>query len=424
MVKKVTDRMVAGLALPKSGTRVVYDGTLGGFGVRITANGSRSFVLDYANAHGQHRRHTIGKWPEFTAEGARVEAEELRAQIRKGGDPVEDRREQREKVLTAPKVKDLGDRYYNEYVLVMNREDQHRNVRDILNKIIYPRWEKKKADGLTTADVRALHQSMKKTKYRANRVLSTISKMCTWGMEKGLCSQNPAKGVKKYNEDKRATWLDADQMERLDGAITDYGAESAELIRLLLLTGFRQREWMRARKPDFDMRHAIWTKPSHSVKENKTEQVPLGAATMTVLRRVMASAPNCEWLFPGKKQVGKDGKPAMQKYRTTIRRPWEQVLRTAGLAEERPVISKNTGCPVVSKRTGEPMKAYRMKCRLHDLRHTYISWLADRGVPLAKIGKLVGHQRPETTDRYNHIADKALREATDMFGDMLTQRVQ
>jgi len=415
MVKKVNDRMVAGLALPKKGTRVVYDGILGGFGVRVTANGSRSFVLDYANAHGQHRRHTIGKWPEFTAEGARVEAEELRAQIRKGGDPVEDRREQREKILTAPKVKDLGDRYYKEYVLVVNREDQHRNVRDILNKIVYVRWEKKKADGLTTADVRALHESLKKTKYRANRVLSTISKMYTWGKDKGLCSQNPAKGVKKYVEDKRTTWLDADQMERLDAAITDYGAESAELIRLLLLTGFRQREWMRARKPDFDMRHAIWTKPSHSVKENRTEQVPLGKATMAVLRRVMAASPDSDWLFPGKKT---------NTYRTTVRRPWEQILRAAGLAEERPVISKKTGCPVVSKRTGEPLKAYRMKCRLHDLRHTYISWLADRGVPLAKIGKLVGHQRPETTDRYNHVADKALREAADMFGNMLTQRVQ
>jgi site-specific recombinase XerD len=45
-------------------------------------------------------------------------------------------------------------------------------------------------------------------------------------------------------------------------------------------------------------------------------------------------------------------------------------------------------------------------------------------VPLAKIGKLIGHQRTETTARYSHIADKSLRDATNKFGDMITKTVQ
>lgn len=41
---------------------------------------------------------------------------------------------------------------------------------------------------------------------------------------------------------------------------------------------------------------------------------------------------------------------------------------------------------------------------LHDLRHTYCSWLAQAGVPLLEIGRLAGHVSPATTQRYAHLA--------------------
>jgi hypothetical protein len=47
-----------------------------------------------------------------------------------------------------------------------------------------------------------------------------------------------------------------------------------------------------------------------------------------------------------------------------------------------------------------------------------------KGVPLVKIGKLVGHQRCETTGRYSQIADRSLLDASDMFSDAITKLVQ
>ncbi len=54
--------------------------------------------------------------------------------------------------------------------------------------------------------------------------------------------------------------------------------------------------------------------------------------------------------------------------------------------------------------------------RLHDLRHTYASNLVSGGVSLHIVGRLLGHTQPQTTARYAHLDDDALREATDSFG--------
>lgn len=52
-----------------------------------------------------------------------------------------------------------------------------------------------------------------------------------------------------------------------------------------------------------------------------------------------------------------------------------------------------------------------LNCRLHDLRHTYGSWLVMRGVPLYTVGKLMGHQDPKTTQIYAHLSQEYLAEA-------------
>ena len=49
------------------------------------------------------------------------------------------------------------------------------------------------------------------------------------------------------------------------------------------------------------------------------------------------------------------------------------------------------------------------EARLHDLRHTYATWLLEAGVSLARVGQLMGHVSPATTQRYAHLqhADRA-----------------
>ena len=54
--------------------------------------------------------------------------------------------------------------------------------------------------------------------------------------------------------------------------------------------------------------------------------------------------------------------------------------------------------------------------RLHDLRHSYASLAAGRGVSLHMIGKLLGHKVPATTARYAHLARDTVQAVNDELG--------
>ena len=60
----------------------------------------------------------------------------------------------------------------------------------------------------------------------------------------------------------------------------------------------------------------------------------------------------------------------------------------------------------------------------HHFRHSYASSLVSRGVSLHIVGRLLGHTQPQTTARYAHLDDEALREATNGFGRMLEGVIQ
>jgi site-specific recombinase XerD len=53
----------------------------------------------------------------------------------------------------------------------------------------------------------------------------------------------------------------------------------------------------------------------------------------------------------------------------------------------------------------------------HDLRHTYGSHLAMRGVPLRTIQELLGHASIEQTMRYAHLSPEVKRDAVKVLDD-------
>ena len=59
---------------------------------------------------------------------------------------------------------------------------------------------------------------------------------------------------------------------------------------------------------------------------------------------------------------------------------------------------------------------------LHGLRHFYASMLASSGrVDLYTLQKLLTHKSPQMTQRYAHLRDEALREASDLAGEIISE---
>jgi len=432
---KLTQRLVERLKAPAKGNVIVYDGEIPGFGVRKTAAGVVAFVLDYRSG-ARKRRLTIGRVPVESADSARREAIKLRQEIQDGADPLEERRDEREKLKTEPTVADLAERYMREHVLEHNGHGHLRNVRSMLDNLVIPRLGRRRLSSIHLSDIINLHNwvasgrhdGKKRTLTRANRVhtlvRSMFSKAITWGMYEG---RNPARqakrdgtdGVKRFREEERQGWqteLSDEQFAALDRAITYYNdrdigrpitdceRESGEAIRLLILNGSRMMQIVAAGWDEFELKRGLWWRPSRSNKSKKPERVVLSDATLIVLRRMKERATG-PYLFPGRFGDAP---------RTTIRRPWVQICRAAGLAEEYAVPGKR----------GKPLKRYRPMVHIHDLRHSYASWLVNHGTPLEQVGKLLGHADSKTTKRYAHLADATLRSATNTFGAASMKWVQ
>ena len=87
MRHRLTNGVIRNLPTPATGNKIVYDGDVKGLGIRITAAGNRSFLLNYCRKDdGRERRYTIGEFGPWKIGQAREEAKRLRRLNDAGGD--------------------------------------------------------------------------------------------------------------------------------------------------------------------------------------------------------------------------------------------------------------------------------------------------------------------------------------------------
>jgi integrase len=77
---------------------------------------------------------------------------------------------------------------------------------------------------------------------------------------------------------------------------------------------------------------------------------------------------------------------------------------TRPLDPTRPIGDITSGWGTLRKRAG-------VQCRLHDLRHTAATKMAEAGVPESTMLAIMGHMSRAMLERYSHIRMKAKREA-------------
>ena len=373
---KLTKRLIDSVTYAGGEGRrdVRWDSLLPGFGLRIYPNGKKAFVLSY-RANGRKRLMTLGTYGVLTLDQARAAARQHLASVIGGDDPLE----KRKLAAKAETVKDLCLAYMERHAKPHKKSwktDQGR-----IDRYILPAWGNHKANNIRSADVSALHGKIgQQHPYEANRVVELISKMFSLARRWGFVADNaanPAADIDQFREHKRDRWVKPEELPRLMAAID---AESNRYARaalwLYLLTGVRKSELLHARWEDIDVDQRELRLPD--TKAGRIHHVPLSEAALSVLRKLPKVDDN-PYVLPGH---------VKGQHLVNISKPWLRVRKAAGIED----------------------------VRLHDLRRTVGSWLAQAGNSLHLIGKVLNHTSPATTAIYARFGQDQVRQALEDHG--------
>ena len=217
MTKTVVEKLQ-----PKGAETIFWDEALPGFGVRVKASGSRSYIVQYRNrANGRSCRMTIGPHGPllFVSAGhatgpAASSRTRCAAPIQRRSGPIG---------AAHPIWLRYAESYLRDHAEKKKRSSSAED-RSRLCRAIHPACPRAipKVAEIGMNDVQKLHNGLAATPYQANRALALLSKMLSLAIRWGWRSDNPAKGVEKYHEEKRTRWLANDELRRLTAALSTF----------------------------------------------------------------------------------------------------------------------------------------------------------------------------------------------------------
>lgn len=322
---KLTKRFVEATQTD-GGDLFFWDDLLPGFGLRVRASGRRAFIVQYRTREGRHRRRTIGTFPTMTVDEARSEAREWLSDARKG----RDRAEMVDRTRMAETLSELCDGFTIRYAKLHLKPTTADDYQRLIDIYIRPALGVRKAASVTQDDVAALHASMQKTPYQANRMLAVLSKIMNFA-ERDLATArpgwvNPCRGVKRYRETQRRRYMTAAELALIGEALVVAEAEGLAMpeaitaIRLLIFTGCRRGEILNLRWDEVDLDGRRLRLRDSKTGAKDVHLNPPALQLLTGTRRVRGNP----HVIAGRR----DGKPMRE-----IKFAWDRVKRrAAGMA--------------------------------------------------------------------------------------------
>jgi len=195
-----------------------------------------------------------------------------------------------------------------------------------------------------------------------------------WGL---LTEKNPAARIPLFAVDNKVeNYLDTEQLEDLLTVLrTDANRPVCQIALFLLSTGARLNEALGATWDQIDRDHRVWRIPARSSKSRRARSAPMNDSALEVLSKL-----DTEGRFAHVFINKETGKPY-----TTIMKVWTRLRNKAGLPH----------------------------LRLHDLRHSYASFLVNSGRTLYEVQQILGHSDSKVTERYAHLSSKTLQDAAN-----------
>ena len=372
-----TGQAVDRIKPPKTGRDEYRDTRCGNLYLRVTPAGHKSYAW-FGRVHGKLKRITIGSCDDLRPAQAREAAEAITGSRAMGQDPHADRKQKREELT-------LGDacELWMEYAKTHKRswqQDEKRIAR------YFPHWSHRRLSDITPEDARRLHARIADDRgpvsaNTAVRLLSSIFRRAI--KHHDHAGRNPCETVDQFREESRERFMDADELRRFFDAVD--GLENStqrDFFRLLVFTGARKSNVMSMMWDELDLRNGRWTIPASKSKNKRTMCIVLSADALEILKRRQKLADGSPWVLPGQSASGHIGRS---------REAWDDVVVAAGI--------KNI--------------------RVHDLRRTRGSVMAQQGCTLNLIAKVLGHHGTRSTEVYARFQTENLRDAVNAAGAVM-----
>jgi integrase len=382
---KLTQKSVDGLELPAGKSdHIFWDDELRGFGVRMRAGGSKSFIVQYER-HGATRRMSIGATSKLTLSQARAAAKGALAKVVQGQDPQADKKQER----TVGAFKSVADDF------IRFQEGKGRRASTIYQTKLYLGYCKPLHDLPMTAirrsDVATILSSISTNHgpYSADRARAALSKFFAWAMANGMVESNPVIGTNTHapdnSEDAGRSLTDSEIAEIWNAAGTagDYG----RIVRLAFLTGMRRGEIAGLQWDE--IQGDMICLPGSRTKNHAAFNIPLVPMAIDVIA-ACSSAQQADRKFVFGKPRSKDGFTGYSKAKSQLD-------------------AKLTGVAA---------------WRFHDIRHTVSTQLHEVcGVPPHVVEAVLNHvsgAKGGVAGRYNHAAyDEQKRDALEAWASRI-----
>jgi integrase len=253
-------------------------------------------------------------------------------------------------------------------------EDDRKLVRTESGGEVMSQWGDRTIHEITRRDVNELLDRIvsRGSPVAANRALAAIRKMFGWAVSKDIVKASPCEGVTRpFEETSRDRTLSDDELRLVWRGAEAVGRPFGELIKLLILTLQRRDEVAEMRRPELRLQEQLWVIPKERVKNGQEHEVALAAAAISV--------------FEGLPHIGRSGLLFTTNGRTSVsdfggakRRLDSEILKL----QKADAIKRGEDPDAV-----EPIPHWT----LHDLRRTGASRMAELGIQLPVVEKILNH---------------------------------
>ncbi len=373
-VTELTPQIVKTATCPAGKDKIdFYDSYCKGLLLEVRITGGKTYSLLYTDNRGKRRQAKLADEKDIALTQARKLADKYRSMIAMGEDPFSIKAD----LKKVPTVYDFITNSYLPFVKTYKRSWET-DVSLIKNHIM-PNFGKQYMDEVSKRDVIQFisRHTLTHKPGSVNRVIIMLRYIFNLSIrwETAGITKNPTAGIPLLEENnKKERYLTGDEANKLIVALqTSQNKMLQYIVPMLILTGARKQEVLKAKWEDFNLDQKVWRIPTS--KSGKARHVPISDGVLYLLSGVPRQE-DCDSVFANPK--------TLLPY-VSIFASWNTARTSVGLSD----------------------------VRMHDLRHSFASFLVNSGRSIYEVQRILGHTQIKTTQRYAHLSQDSLLAAAN-----------